>query len=437
MSTAPQVRSLNCTNCGAPLTIHAGAHTLTVVCPNCLTLLDARDPALAILQTFEARQRVQPLIPLGTRGKLGGVTWEAIGFQVREIVVEDIPYGWSEYLLYNPFQGFRYLTEYCGHWNFVATLRALPKETMLGSKHAVEYQGRTYRHFQSASARTVYVLGEFPWQFRVGEAVFNTDYIAPPGMVSAERTEDEVVWSLGEYVPGGGIWKGFGLPGRPPRAQGVYANQPSPYGPRARSVWSVFLLLLVALAAMAFLFSAGMRQEEVHNASYTFSTAVKGETSFVTPVFELKGRPSSVEVKIDTDLDNDWAYFNLALINEQTGEGFDFGREVGYYHGSDSDGSWSEGGRGDRVVIPTVPAGRYYLRVEPEMGGEEAAAATHSVRYRVRVRRDVPYNAFFWLAGFLLLIPPVFVSLRAAGFEKARWQESSFVSESKSDGEDE
>jgi hypothetical protein len=192
---------------------------------------------------------------------------------------------------------------------------------------------------------------------------------------------------------------------------------------------------VVLLAVLMLTFSIGMGQEEVFKSSYTFSTASKGETSFVTPVFELKGRPSAVEVSVGTDLENDWAFFGFALINEQTGQGFDFGREVSYYHGRDSDGSWSEGGRNDRVLIPSIPAGRYYLRVEPDMNDQDGA--THSVRYDVRVRRDVPYNPFFWIAGLLLLVPPIFVSLRAAGFEKARWQESSFASESKSEGEDE
>ena len=435
MSTAPQVRSLNCTNCGAPLTIRAGGHTLTVVCERCLTLLDARDPALGVLQTFQARQIVQPLIPLGTRGELRGATWEVIGFQVREIVVESVPYSWSEYLLYNPFKGFRYLTEYDGHWNFVATLRALPEETTARGRQAVRYQGQTYACFQSASARTVFVLGEFPWQFRVGEAVYVADYIAPPRAISAERTQNEVAWSLGEYLPGGEVWKAFKLPGACPPARGIYSNQPSPHGPNTRSVWTVCLALVALLAAMMFLFSVGTRQEEVFQSSYTFSTAMKGETSFVTPVFELKGRPSNVEVKVDTDLENDWAYLSFTLINEQSGEGFDFSREISYYHGVDSDGSWSEGGRDDRVLVPSIPAGRYYLRVEPDMNDQDGA--THSVRYQLRVRRDVPYNPFFWIAGLLLLVPPIFVSLRAAGFEKARWQESSYVSESKSDGEDE
>ena len=28
-------------------------------------------------------------------------------------------YDWYEYLLYNPYNGFRYLTEYQGHWSFI------------------------------------------------------------------------------------------------------------------------------------------------------------------------------------------------------------------------------------------------------------------------------------------------------------------------------
>jgi len=36
--------------------------------------------------------------------------WEVIGFQVRTIRVQGIDYSWGEYLLFNPYEGFRYLT---------------------------------------------------------------------------------------------------------------------------------------------------------------------------------------------------------------------------------------------------------------------------------------------------------------------------------------
>ena len=93
-----------------------------------------------------------------------------------------------------------------------------------------------------------------------------------------------------------------------------------------------------------------------------YSQGVKSDSAFVTPPYHLDGR-NSVELSLHTDLDNNWAYFNFALINEQTGQAFDFGREVSYYH--DSDGS--EGSRSNSVIVPSVPPGHYYLRVEPEM----------------------------------------------------------------------
>ena len=60
------------------------------------------------------------------------------------------------------------------------------------------------------------MLGEFPWQVRVGETIAAKDYIAPPRILSSESTTAETVWSSGEYVSGAEIWQAFQLPGAPP-----------------------------------------------------------------------------------------------------------------------------------------------------------------------------------------------------------------------------
>ena len=73
------------------------------------------------------------------------------------------------------------------------------------------------------------------------------------------------------------------------------------------------------------------------------------------------------------------------MINEATGQGYDFGREVSYYTGRDSDGAWSEGGPSDTAIVPSVEPGRYYLRVEPEM-----APNARSMLYTLDVKRSVP-----------------------------------------------
>jgi hypothetical protein len=429
MATPPQVKALACPNCGAGVQVRTYARTLNVVCVSCLTVLDASTPELQILQKFEGATRIRPLVPLGKRGKLESEAWENIGFQVREIVVDGVPYQWHEYLLFNPYKGYRYLTEYDGHWNDVKTLKSIPSPCTVSGKPAVQVLGRTYRHFQSAEATTVYVMGEFPWQVRVGDQVRVADYVAPPFMVSSETTADEVTWSIGEYTDGRRIFQAFELQEAPPAPRGVYANQPSPYAGRTKRAWTTWLFLNILLFALMFFFSIFTGNQVVLDKSYYFTTASKGEASFVTDVFELKGRISNVELTTSTDLDNDWAYFGFALVNEATGQGYDFGREVSCYYGRDSDGSWSEGGRNDSVVIPSVPPGRYYLRVEPEMQSDASGggSADHRMNYRLQLRRDVPYNAFFWFAALLLLVPPVFTSLRRAGFETRRWNESDYA----------
>ena len=208
---------MNCPGCGAALTLRSFTQAVTVVCESCHSILDAQDPQLRILQQFKkATGEDPPLIPLGARGKIRGTPYEAVGFQRRTIHVDGIAYSWHEYVLFNPYKGFRYLTEYNGHWNDVSTLRALPTLNSFAGEVTVRYLGENFRHFQSAQASTTYVLGEFPWQVRVGETNDVTDYISPPRVLSSEKSGKEVTWSMGEYISGRDIWKAFSLPGDSP-----------------------------------------------------------------------------------------------------------------------------------------------------------------------------------------------------------------------------
>ena len=63
-----KVKGLNCPNCGAAMNIRGFEHTVSVVCPQCLSILDARDQNLKILQKFTDKTRIKILLPLGSRG---------------------------------------------------------------------------------------------------------------------------------------------------------------------------------------------------------------------------------------------------------------------------------------------------------------------------------------------------------------------------------
>jgi len=416
----PQVKALNCPGCGAALTVRSFNNAVTIVCDSCHSILDAKDPNLQILQRFKvATGEDKPLIPIGTRGKIRGTDYEVIGFERRTILVDGIPYSWHEYVLFNPYKGFRYLTEYNGHWNDVSILKALPEVLPYASPPKVKYLGETYKHFQTARAETAFVLGEFPWQVRVGESAEVTDYVSPPRVLSSEQTGNEVTWSMGEYLSGKDVWRAFRLPASAPDPVGVYENQPSPLSAETRNIWVAFGAFLVVLVALMIAFDMAARNEQVFTGYYKYNSNQRGEASFVTDVFEVKGHTSNVELTTSTDLNNRWIYLNYALINQDTGQAFDFGREVSYYHGYDSDGSWSEGSANDRVSVPKVPPGRYYLRVEPE--GDPGYGMTY---YTITVKRDVPQYSFYGIALGALLLPAILLTWRSLSFEHLRWAES-------------
>ena len=429
------VRSLSCPACGATVAVRSFGHAVNVVCQSCHSILDAKDAGVRILQRFKDAVPFDPLIPLGTKGKVRDEVYEVIGFQIRQIKADDTVYRWSEYLLFNPYKGFRYLTEYAGHWNFVSPLQSLPDgDPTPGSDAPRSYQRQSFRHFQTATATTVFVLGEFPWQVRVGEAATVADYVSPPRMLSGEVSADkEVTWSLGEYVSGADIWKSLALPGQPPHAQGVYASQPSPFVGVTGRIWqrAVLLIILAGLVWLGHLATA--RQKVAFAQNFVYDARSGTDASLVTRPFQLDGRSSTVRVETVANLENQWMYVGYALINDETGQTFDFGREVSYYHGYEGGESWSEGANSDDVMLPMVPPGRYFLRIEPE--GDRGS---QPVVYSVRVVRDVVTSLWFLIAVGLLALPPAAATWRSMAFERRRWQESDHApsSSSGSDGGD-
>jgi len=428
----PQAKALNCPKCGAAIVLRSFGQAETVVCASCHCILDAKDPNLAILQQFEIKTSdIRPLIPLGTRGKLRDTDYEVIGFQRRSTQVDGITYNWHEYVLFNPYKGIRYLSEYNGHWNDISICKMLP----MSEGTSANYLGEVYKHFQTCDASTDFVLGEFPWQVRVGEKAAVTDYVHPPRVLSSEKLDKEVTWSIGEYMYGREIWEAFKLHGAPPEAMGVYENQPSPVTTNVAGMWVAFAAFAMLLLALMAGFDVRAKKEPVLQQTFYYNRAdAKGEASFVTNVFELGGGTSTVEVNTSAAVDNHWIYLNYALINQDTGQAWDFGREVSYYFGHDSDGFWSEGKRFDTVVIPSVPSGHYYLRIEPE-----ADPSLPSMAYSVGVVRDVPVFGIYGIAFLALLVPVVMISFRAHTFERSRWSESDHppMQLSSSSGDDE
>jgi hypothetical protein len=408
----PKVKTFACLQCGHPITLRGLLQTTSVACSSCGTIIDVSDENMQIISAFNAKVKVKPAIPLGTRGTLSDGTFEVIGLMQRVIYVERIAYRWREYLLFNPFKGFRWLSEYNGHWTYIKTTLFRPRVL---NAESVNFKGTEFRHFQTAKAEVEYVIGEFYWQVKEGESCLVQDFVAPPQILSMEQMDKEITWSVGEYIEPDNVAKAFKLTTPLPTRIGVGANQPSPLAnetARLLKLAGVF----VAIALLIQLVSVALAQNKLVFRN-SFAYAVEdAEKSRVTDVFELSGRPSNVVVRTYADVTNNWVYLSMALINDATGTAYDFGREIDYYYGRDSDGDWTEGSQNDEAVLTQIPPGRYYLRIEPD--GPSPA------RYSVQVYRDVPRWWPFLITLVVLMIVPAMSFWRRRSFEYQRWSES-------------
>ncbi|HSR13107.1 MAG TPA: DUF4178 domain-containing protein [Thermodesulfobacteriota bacterium] len=413
-SAPPRVKTLKCPGCGNSLTVRGLERTESIACDACGSILDLTDENLRIISTFQSRMKFSPLIPLGARGKIKGELYEVIGFLRRVMTVEGVDYGWSEYLLFNPYLGFRWLSEYNGHWNYLKTTTRAPETQKSAGRPKVRYLDKTFVHFQTYAARVVFVLGEFYWRVEAGESCTVSDYISPPLILSLEKTEREGVWSLGEYMEPEALRQAFQVAAPFPRRVGVAPNQPSPYKSRSSALFTVFGYLCLAAVLVHFGLMLLAQNKLVYQKQFLFEQSAR-EKSLVTDAFEISGHTSNVVIRSAANVNNSWIYLHMALISDE-GRAYDFGREISYYHGVDGGESWSEGGRADEAILPSIPAGKYYLRIEPE-------SPVPALNYTIQVYRDVPRWSFFLIALGALCVIPIVGLWRSARFESARWAE--------------
>jgi hypothetical protein len=122
---------------------------------------------------------------------------------------------------------------------------------------------------------------------------------------------------------------------------------------------------------------------------------------------------------VHAPVSNAWLYVDGALINDETGAVDDFDMEVSYYSGQDSDGSWTEGATTAASYIPSVPPGRYLLRLQPQWEPGQAPP-----EYDVTVRTRVPRFPYALLAMVAVGVWPALLVWKWFRFEVARWSES-------------
>jgi Domain of unknown function (DUF4178) len=431
---------LSCPNCAGPLELRAPDKTERVTCPNCNSLLDVTHGQLQFLKTLEAPS-FQPVIPLGSTGDVPEGKMTVIGAMQRSVTIDGVQYFWSEYLLYNPQIGFRWLVNSDDHWNYV---RAVPPGEVSESAKYANYRGQNYKIFQDAQARVEYVLGEFYWKVEVGEQVRGVDYVAPPNMLSKEvttiyisdpqdpskqrRAAGEINWSLGTYVPVPEIEKSFAVKGLP-RPSGIAPNQPYKHK-WIYKYWIAFVLLLLVVGFGTMVLSGSSKEVFTQTVTLPPLPNADGTQVFFSQPFELAGR-RNIRIVGESPVQNTWVYLEGDLINDETGVVQSFPIDISYYQGVEDGESWSEGGQTDSAYTSAMPAGRYILRLEGQWERWQQPATV-----QIRIEQNVTHGFNLLVALIVLSIGPIAMAIYHIGFERRRWSESMFT-ETGSDDDDE
>jgi DNA-directed RNA polymerase subunit RPC12/RpoP len=420
-----RLTTLNCTQCGGALDLKAPDQAERIWCPYCGSGHDVTQGKLQFFRKLK-KQGVQPVIPLGSSGTIDGDAYVVAGFMQRAVRF-DRDYFWTEYLLYNPEKSYRWLVHSDGHWSFVTPLRPgdVQDADPRGASTAVEYEGRRYRLFQTATARVTHVVGEFYWRVEVGEQANTSDYIAPPFGISKELTRSgaqEIAYSHGRYMTPGEVEQAFGVEnlGRP---SGIGPMQPNPAG----SLVKPWLLMIALLIAATIFLAVTLPKRLVHERTYDLNTAAVAQGApenarvlFSEP-FELSGR-HNVQVRAEAGpLDNTWIHLGVDLVSERSDQVITFEMPLEYYHGTDGGERWSEGDNDDSKYLSRPEAGPYVLRVEAQWEPGKPPPLV-----RLRVREGVFRIVYLILALIGISVFPVISLLRKVSFESRRWQESAF-----------
>ncbi|WP_172203192.1 DUF4178 domain-containing protein [Niveibacterium sp. COAC-50] len=423
---ARKAEAIACPSCGAPWSLHDQG-VLAVACTSCGALSDVDGKVAKVRDAARSSSRVVPPLALGSKGKLDGVEWEAIGF-MRKGVPHEVG-TWDEYLLYDGKGGFAWLVSERGHWNFVRQIDKLPVQNVGGDRPEYTLGGSRYRHFADYRAEVISVLGEFTWRVRLGDKVQVRDFIAPPNVLSCEQTDNEWTWSAGRYLSPDEVTAAFALKRPLMRASGVNACQPNPHAATRWPVLGLFLVFALVAWIVHGVFTGGS-SAVFHQTRLELQPGQ--ETSLTSEPFRIPSDQRRVEVDHFAPVSNTWAGVEVELVNRGSGEHFAAANEISYYSGYDSDGSWSEGGQSGSAVFYQVPAGEYHLVVRGELPADASQLLTDQVTLRVA---PPPFSnlASCWL---LLLCFPLFAFVRSYSFEVARWSESDHPMTSSSEDDD-
>jgi hypothetical protein len=358
------VRALTCPACGGQIEIKAAGYTVAVACQHCGSALDVSRPEVEIITRYNEAAAALTL-PLGRRGTLDGFEWEVIGYLERS----DGEADWNEYLLFNPYAGYRWLIEDGRKWQIGRPLHDRPD--VLSESQVFWNNGHFRRDYEPATTETKKVVGEFYWRVQRGDTVEATTWSNFDQTLSSEWAADEQSWTALTPIKRPEVLAAFGLtPPEPPKPGGPgswfsFNFSKAPIW-RSSDLVGMFFLGFVTLIACWIVVLVTSADKGTPTTLQTLALTIDGPPQTLSLGTITVDRPYRV-VNIEAwgaGFENKWVDLDYALIDKTSQRAISGYDTLQYYTGRDSEGAWSEGSTSMISRFGGVPRGVYEVVVE-------------------------------------------------------------------------
>ena len=407
MTRAGGLSSINCTQCGAGLSVLGGGRVLTQVCGYCGSVLDAQDN-YKILTSIGKRDHPISPVKIGMTLIHQGVDFTVIGTIGKIERWKGGTARWVEHQVFSPTHGYAWLSWEGGHLTFSRKLRDfdMGQWVTVATIETVEtppvrfYRGERYRYYETSTAQIDFMEGEFNWIPELGETVTAISLLGPDAMLTLREGKTEKEAELTTLLPRDAVARQMGLT-LPPGAEERHPltpYRPLPEEGFLRKTLGISALVAFALALVFAMMSGPVVLERQQ---------VPIGAAPVSFPFEITNTGQMASLRFDSDVSNDWVVIGTQITGPDGATLVQGARLIEYYSGRDSEGSWSEGNQ------------RSTLRFRPETAGMHQitlvrADGTGGNVLGVRINEGRP--TFFWLvvAGVIFVIGWLYLRARRA-----------------------
>ncbi|WP_224813727.1 DUF4178 domain-containing protein [Hasllibacter sp. MH4015] len=418
MTASHGLSSINCTSCGAGLSVLGGGRVLSHVCGYCGAVLDTQDN-YKVLDSIGKRNHPASPVQIGQTLNVDGVDFTVIGTLGIVERYGGRVWKWVEHQIFSPTHGYLWLNVEDGNLTFTRKVRDFNMQHWLSSSTVERsetpprrsYKGETYKYYDSAVTEIDFMEGEFNWVPKLGEKKEVVNLLGPDGMLGLVKSQTEREVELTRLLPRAETARDLGFD-----ESALGTASPHPLAPYLAWPEEGFLrraLAVTALVALvlglAFMFNSGR--------NILTTQAVDVASLPASFEFDVTNTAQLARLEFRTNFNNQWASFAAEVLGPDGEPVVAGARAISYYSGRSGGESWSEGSRSGNFRFRPGTEGTHRVRLELM----ESSATPPTGTVQLRVAQGKPTAFWLFVLAGLSAIGYVIVRGRKSVHESRRF----------------